>query len=144
MPKAYFSTVFEQPAESVSQAVRAFDDYGWAGTGIDAHVENGRQGDAVGGVRRVEAPGGPIRQRLLAHSDLERFYTYELCDPVPFPVQDYLATLRVTPVTDGDHAFVEWWATFECAEDEREKWIAHFRDDGFSVWLRSLRSRLEE
>jgi hypothetical protein len=143
MPRAYYSTVFDEPADAVWRAIRAFDHYSWAGTGIEAVMEGGKAGDAVGGIRRVATPAQPIRQRLLAHSDADRFYSYEFCEPVPFPVQDYRATLRVTPVTDGDRAFVEWWATFECAADERDRWVEHFERTGFARWLASLRDHLQ-
>ena len=58
-------------------------------------------------------------------------------------MQDYRATLRVTPVTDGDRAFVEWWATFECADAERDHWAGHFERNGFAVWLAALRDHLQ-
>jgi len=29
-------------------------------------------------------------------------------------VTGFQATLRVTPVVDGNRAFVEWWANFDC------------------------------
>ena len=51
---------------------------------------------------------------------------------------DYEATLRVTPIVDGDRAFVEWWATFDCAPAERTARVAFFRD-AFAGWLESLR-----
>ena len=142
MPRAYYSTVFEQSADTVWRTIRSFDEYAWAGAGVDAEMEDGKSGDAVGGVRRVATPEQPIRQRLLAHSDVDRSYSYEFCDPVPFAVRDYRATLRVTPITDGDRAFVEWWATFDCAVDERDHWVKQFRDDGFAIWLGSLRRQL--
>jgi len=57
------------------------------------------------------------------------------------PFHNFVATLRVTPVTDGDRAFVQWSAIFDCAEAERDKWhnqlVASFRN-----WLESLRRRL--
>ncbi len=143
MPRAYYSTVFDQPADSVWRAIRAFGHYSWAGTGVEAEMEDGKSGDAVGGIRRIGTAGQPIRQRLLAHSDADRSYTYEFCDPAPYPVQDYRATLRVTPVTDGDRAFVEWWATFECAESERGHWAGHFDERGFARWPASLRGHLQ-
>ena len=34
-------------------------------------------------------------------------------------VSNYVATLRLTPVTDGDKTFIEWTAEFDC-EQERE------------------------
>lgn len=142
MAKAYYSTVFDRSADEVWSVIRAFDRYAWAGTGIDAEMEDGRPGDAVGGVRRVATPNGTLRQRLLAHSDVDRSYTYELCPPTPYPVQDFRATLRVTPVVDGDQAFVEWWATFDSAADERDHWIGHFEYEGFARWLGALRTCL--
>jgi hypothetical protein len=137
MARSYFSTVLDVPADEVWSAIRDFGKYGWAGVPSETIIEGGGSGDAVGGVRRVQTGERLIRQRLLSHSDLDRSYTYSLCDPAPFPVRDYVATLRVTPVVDGDRAFVEWWATFDCAEPER--WTAYFRDEGFARWLGALR-----
>jgi len=31
-------------------------------------------------------------------------------------VENYVATLKLTPVTDGNRCFAEWSAEFECAE----------------------------
>jgi hypothetical protein len=50
--------------------------------------------------------------------------------------------LRVTPVVDGDRAFVEWWATFDCDLDRHDERTAFFRD-AFAGWLESLRRHLE-
>jgi hypothetical protein len=82
-----------------------------------------------------------IRQRLLAHSDRDRFYSYEFCDPIPFPVRNFEATQRLTPIVDGNKAFVEWWATFDCAADEYDRWIEFYRNS-FAKWLESLRAVL--
>ncbi|GAA1670084.1 SRPBCC family protein [Fodinicola feengrottensis] len=143
MARAYFSTVMGKSADAVWSEIRSFDDYEWAGTVSETAMEDGRPGDAVGGVRRIVAADRQMRQRLLAHSDVDRSYTYEFCDPNPYPVRDYRATLRVTPVTDTGQAFVEWWATFDCAEHEIDKWTKHFEQTGFATWLGSLRTRLQ-
>lgn len=52
-----------------------------------------------------------------------------------------MATIRVTPVTDGNRAFVESWATFDRSADEHERWTAHF-ERGFAGWLVSLHKSL--
>ena len=139
MAKSYFSTVLDSSADAVWSTIRDFSHYTWAGVPADTAMEDGKAGDALGGVRRVRSGERLIRQRLLAHSDLHRSYTYELCEPLPFPVRDYQATLRVTPVVDGNRAFVEWWATFDCAAEELERWTSYFRDEGFAKWLGALR-----
>lgn len=59
-------------------------------------------------------------------------------------MRNYLATLRITPITDGDGAFVEWWATFDCAIDEIEQWTNFLEQQGFPVWLASLPAYLTE
>src|SRR5438067_10178047 len=140
MAKSYFSTVFDEPADAIWSAIRDFSNYQWAGVVSETTMEDGKAGDAVGGVRRVRTGERLIRQQLLAHSDLDRCYTYALCQPLPFPVRDYQATLRVTPIIDGNRAFVEWWATFDCAADQVERWTSYFRDEGFAKWLRALRA----
>jgi hypothetical protein len=139
MARSYFSTVIDRPATAVWSIVRDFGAYAWAGTGVDATIEGGRSGDAVGAARRVETPGGTLRQRLLAHSDLERSYTYELCEPTPYPIRSYVGTLRVTPVVDGGRAFVEWWATFDVDGADTDPWEAHF-ERAMAGWLGSLRA----
>lgn len=140
MARSYFSTVFEQSASKVWAAVRDFGDYAWAGVVAETFVEEGKRGDSVGAVRRIRTPERTMRQRLLAHSDLERCYTYELCEPMAFPVRNYRATLRITPIVDGERAFVEWWAIFDCAPEEQERWTSYFSDDGFAKWLGALRA----
>jgi Polyketide cyclase / dehydrase and lipid transport len=95
-------------------------------------------------VRRFTDGENTIRQRLLAHSDLERSYAYAFCDPVPIPVLDYVATIRVVPVVASNKAFVEWQATFDCAPEERDRWIERFERQGFAKWLAALRDFMSE
>lgn len=139
MAKSYYSMVLDHPADDVWRVIRPFDHYAWAGVEGTTTIEDGKVGDQVGAVRRFTAGDKALRQRLLAHSDVERSYTYCFCDAPPFPVTDYVATIRVVPVVETNQAFVEWWATFDCAADERERWVKHFEQNGFAVWLAALR-----
>jgi hypothetical protein len=36
------------------------------------------------------------------------------------PLTDYVATIRLTPITDGNRTFAEWTAEFECDDDKAE------------------------
>jgi hypothetical protein len=139
MAKSHYSTVLDHPAEEVWAVIRPFDHYAWAGVPSDTTIEAGKTGDQVGAVRRVSTGGGIIRQVLLAHSDAQRSYTYALCDPPPFPVRNYTATIRVAPIVDGNRSFVEWWATFDCAAEDYDRWTRHFAHQGFAKWLAALR-----
>jgi hypothetical protein len=140
MAKSYYSTVLDHPAEEVWTTIRSFAHYAWAGVqGGTTIMEAGKAGDQVGAVRRIIGGDKIIRQVLLAHSDPERSYTYALCDPQPFPVRNYVATIRVVPVVESNQAFVEWWATFDCDAEEYDRWTHHFEKEGFARWLSALR-----
>jgi hypothetical protein len=143
MARAYYSTVFDESAERVWSAIRDFGNYRIWVDGVDeSEVEDGRPGDAVGAVRRIRMGETRIRQRLLAHSDLDRSYSYEFCGPARFPVRHFIATMRVTPIVEGGRAFVEWWTVFDCEPAEQDHWTGFFARS-FAAWLGSLRRRME-
>jgi hypothetical protein len=142
MAKSYYSTVFVQSADTVWSIVRDFNAYPvWVDGAGTSEIENGKSGETVGAVRRVLYNGRTIRQRLLGQSDVERSQTYAFAEEGALPVDDYRATIRVTPVVDGDRAFVEWWATFDCNASERDERVTFFRA-AFAGWLESLRRNL--
>jgi hypothetical protein len=138
MAKSFYSTVLDHTADEVWSFIRSFGDYAWAGVESETVIEDGKAGDQVGAVRRVQIGDRLIRQRLLAHSDIDRSYSYAFLEPAP--VRNYQATISIVPVVDGGKAFVQWWATFDCAEDALERWTNFFARDGFAVWLASLRA----
>lgn len=138
MAKAYVSTVLDHSADDVWSVIRMFDHYSWAGVKAETTIEDDRKGDQVGSVRRVDYGGRVLRQDLRAHSDVERSYSYGFVSEPSIPVENFAATIRVTPVTDTGRAFVEWWATFDCAAD-RDKIVKQLEISGFTVWLGALR-----
>ncbi len=138
MAKSYYSTVFEQSADAVWRIIRDFNNYPiWVDGAGQSHIEDGKAGDTVGAIRDVLYKGTRRGSGLLALSDAERAQTYEFAGDTPLPVQNFQATIRVTPIVDGDRAFVEWWATFDCEPAVREERVAFFRD-AFAGWLKSL------
>jgi hypothetical protein len=154
--KAYYSTVFEQTADHVWAVVRDFNDYPRYIEGVDESViEDDKPGDCVGAIRRFRYGGEWIRQRLVAHSDADRNFTYAGLEPFRFPelnedegmappsAIDYEGTLRVTPVIDGNRSFIEWWLTFDCGPDECERWKA-FLLKAIPQWIGSLKSHLSK
>lgn len=143
MAMAYYSTVFRQPAQEIWEIIRDFNNYPvWVGGAGESRIEHDKSGDAVGAVRNVLYRGRQIRQRLLALSDVERVQTYEFCGAPSLPVEGFEATLRVTPVVDGDRSFVEWWANFDCEPSLRDELTGTLRG-WFAQWLESLRGTLE-
>ena len=142
MARSYYSTIVEQPADEVWNIIRNFNNYPvWVDGAGASEIEAGKSGDSVGAVRNVLYNGVRRRQELLALSDVERSQTYGFVSEPPLHTRDFRATLRVTPVVDGDRAFVEWWATFDCDLDRHDERTAFFRD-AFAGWLESLRRHL--
>ena len=60
--------------------------------------------------------GGCIREQLLALSDYDYTVTYSILES-PMGVENYIATLKLTPMTDGNRTFAEWTAEFDCPRD---------------------------
>lgn len=146
MATAYYSTVFAEPADAVWNLIRDFNNYPvWVDGAGESRIEDGKSGDSISAVRDVLYQGNHIRQRLLALSDVERTQTYGFAGAPPayLPgLQDFQATIRVTPIVDGDRAFVEWTATFESHAERRDD-LRDFLAGAFAKWLGSLRRALE-
>ena len=141
MARSYASTVIDAPADDVWARIRDFNGLATWHSGLVAQseIEGGLAGDQVGGVRSFTlADGTHIRERLLSHSDRERSYTYNF-EKTPFDVDNYCATIRVTPVTDGGGSFVEWWTDFDCNRDEQAHWTDFFASQVFQGGFDALK-----
>jgi Polyketide cyclase / dehydrase and lipid transport len=142
MARSYYSTVFEQSAGAVWSVIRDFNSYPvWVDGAGSSEIEDGKSGDSVGAVRSVHFNGRHVRQVLLALSDTERSMSYRFAGVSPLPVENFQATIRLTPVIDGDRAFVEWFATFDCDNAARDERVGFYRD-AFGGWLESLRRHM--
>jgi hypothetical protein len=67
-------------------------------------------------------------------------YTYESCEPLG-AITYYLGTGRVTPIVDGNRAFVEWSVAVECPAEEQRNCIK-LLEKAMPQWLNSLRAIL--
>ena len=144
MALSYASTVIDHPADAVWARIRDFNGLAdWYPEVIaTSEIEDGKSGDAVGGVRSFTLQDGThLREKLLAHSDETRSYTYDF-QKTPFDVDNYLATIRVTPVTDGNASFVEWYTTFDCDRDQQAHWTGFFANEIFQNGFNALKKRM--
>lgn len=117
MVRIYVSSVVEASADNVWARIRDFNALPlWHPAIADSRIENQEPSDRVGCIRHFHTrDGGLIRERLLALSDYDYSCSYEILES-PMGVTNYVATLKLTPVTDGARAFIEWSAEFECDE----------------------------
>ena len=122
MIKLYTSSVIDAPADAVWQRVRDFNGLpSWHPLIADSRIEQNLPSDRIGCVRNFRTrDGGTIRERLLTLSDYDYECTYSILES-PMGVENYVATLKLTPITDGNRTFAEWSAEFDCeAARERE------------------------
>jgi uncharacterized protein YndB with AHSA1/START domain len=120
--KVYTSSVIDAPADRVWAVVRDFDGLpAWHPLIADSRIESGGASDRIGCIRNFHTKdGGQIREQLLTLSDLDYECTYSILES-PMGVVNYVATLKLTPITDGNRTFAEWSAEFDCDEArERE------------------------
>ena len=130
MIRLYVSSVIDANADSVWARIRDFNGLPqWHPLIADSRIENQQPADRVGCVRNFHTrDGGRIREKLLALSDYDYTCTYEILES-PLGVTQYIATLKLTPVTDGDRCFAEWSAEFEC-EEGRERELSELIGQG--------------
>lgn len=122
MVKVVKSTVLDAPVEAVWDILRDFNGHDtWHPIVTDSVVEKGMASDRIGCVRRFHlADGAELREQLLALSDAEMAFSYCLLD-TPVPLLNYVAHVRLIPVTDGDRTFWHWESRFDTpAGRERE------------------------
>lgn len=141
MTKAFYSTVFDIPANRVWDKIKDFNEDTWSGDVTKSWSENNMSATAVGNIRVIEVAGRQLRQRLLAYSEPEMFYTYEFAGKPSMNVENFAATLRVMPVIDGDRSFITWEATYDCDEKERQPSYDFFVQ-GCERWLNALRKKI--
>jgi hypothetical protein len=141
MAKVYVSNVIPAAVGLVWAQVRNFNGLpDWTGFVAESRIEQNLPADKIGCIRNFRLRnGGRIRERLLALSDYEMSCTYAILES-PMGVENYVATLRLIPITDGDQTFAEWSAEFDAAP-ERESAIADdIARNVFAAALASLKN----
>ena len=122
MAKVYVSSVINAPVQTVWERIRDFNALPrWHPVVAESRIEGGLRSDAVGCVRNFTLrDGGNLREQLLALSDVDHVCTYSILVS-PLPVANYVATLQLRRVTEGDRTFAEWSAAFDPSPVEAEK-----------------------
>jgi hypothetical protein len=119
MVKVLRSTVLPAPVDAVWEIIRDFNGHDrWHPAVADSHIERGEPVDRVGCVRRFHLAGGEeLREQLLTLSDIDMAFSYCLLD-TEVPLFNYVAHVRLFPITDGDHTFWQWESRFDTRPGE--------------------------
>ena len=141
--KVFRSVVLDAPVELVWAAVRAFDGVANWNPGVAAaRLESGSP-TGVGSVRHLDIVDGTVfRETLLAHSDLEHFYTYDIIEG-PLPCRNYVSTHRFVAITDGDKTLGIWESEFDCAPEDEDDLETLVGDQIYVNGMRGLDEHLK-
>ena len=143
LQKVIRSTVIDAPIERVWSVLRDFNSHDrWHDVVDESRIEGGERSDQVGCVRSFTLKdGNRIREQLLALSDTEYRSTYCIVEAT-VPLQRYVATVTLKPVTDGNRTYWHWESTFATPpgrERELRDMVAH---DVYEAGFENLRRHL--
>ena len=142
MARVFVSSVINGRSDRVWARVRDFNGMpNWHPAIAESRIEGGEPPDKVGCVRDFRLRNGDrIREKLLGLSDYDMFCTYAILES-PMGVENYVATLRLTPVTDGERTFAEWTAEFDAAPDREDKIADDIGRNVFAAGLSALKTQ---
>ena len=108
------SAVIDAPIDRVWAVLRDFNSHSaWHPAVGPSTIERDEAPDRVGCVRDFTLKdGNQIREQLLALSDRDHVSTYCILDAT-LPMRNYVATVQLKRVTDGDRTFWHWESTFD-------------------------------
>lgn len=142
MARVYRSSVIGVSADRVWNTVRDFNALpDWVPAVAESRIEGNQPSDQIGCVRAFRLrDGGFLREKLLALSDYDFSVTYSILES-PLGVENYTATLKIAPITDGDKTFAEWSAEFDCDPSREDDLTRTIGDDVFQAAFDNLKSR---
>jgi ligand-binding SRPBCC domain-containing protein len=142
--KVMRSVVIDAPIAEVWAAVRRFDGVANWNPGVTAAVMESGLPTEVGAIRKLDiADGSVFRETLLAHSDLDHFYTYDIIES-PLPCRNYVSCHRFIEITDGKRTLGIWQGEFDCAEADAEQLESVVGDMIYLAAQQSLNQHLQE
>ena len=108
------STVLDAPLERVWAVIRDFNSHDqWHAAVGSSRIEGSDKSDQVGCVRSFTLKdGNRIREQLLALDEREHKSTYCIVEAT-VPLQRYVASITLKPVTDGQRTFWLWESSFD-------------------------------
>jgi hypothetical protein len=132
----------EAPADRVWRDIRDFNGLAnWHPSIALSRIENSHPADKVGCVRNFQLKdGGRIREKLLSLSDYDYTCMYAILES-PMEVSDYVARLRLLPVTEGNRCFIEWSADFDCPPAKEDELTGIIGDGVFQSGFDALKKR---
>jgi NADPH:quinone reductase-like Zn-dependent oxidoreductase len=141
--KVVRSTIVDAPIDEVWEVLRDFNGHDrWHPAVSASRIEDRRASDEVGCVRDFAlAAGGAIREQLLALSDRDYTFTYCILD-APLPLDGYVATVRLKPVTDGNRTFWHWQSEFRPPAERAAELTRMVGEDIYQAGFRAVKESI--
>ncbi len=145
VPHVVKSTIIDAPTEAVWEVLRDFNGHDrWHPAVATSAIERSQTSDKIGCVRRFRLKdGSELREQLLALSDLEQAFSYCLLD-TPVQLFNYVAHVRLLPVTDGDRTFWHWESRFTTRPEQAEALTRMVAEDIYQAGFEAIRSHLKQ
>ena len=145
MAHVYVSTVVNVRNDRVWARVRDFNGLpNWHPAIAESRIEGGEPADKIGCVRDFTLRNGDrIREKLLGLSDYDMFCTYSILES-PMGVENYVAHVRLLPVTDGDRTFWHWESRFTARPAEAAELTAMVGEQIYQAGFEAIRRHLQE
>lgn len=140
MPKVVRSTIVDTPVDRLWAVLRDFNAHDQYHPVVAVStIERGYPSDKVGCVRRFTLrDGSELREQLLTLSDLEMTYSYCLLD-TPIPLFNYVAHVRLLPVTDGNRSFWHWESRFTTPPGREQELARMVGDEVYAAGMEAVR-----
>jgi NADPH:quinone reductase len=122
------STLIDAPVEELWAILRDFNGHvRWHPAVETSLIESGEASDQIGAVRNFRLKDGSrIREQLLFLSDAKRSFGYCILE-APAPLRNYVASVRLRPVTSENACLWEWRASFDPPPSHRERLVRFVR-----------------
>ena len=143
MPHIVKSTILDAPTDAAWAMLRDFNGHDrWHPAVATSTIERTQAADKIGCVRRFKLKdGSELREQLLALSDLEQTFSYCLLE-TPVPLFNYVAHVRLAPVTDGDRTFWDWRCSFSTRKGEEAEMTRMVSEDIYQAGFAAVRTHL--
>lgn len=139
------STVIDAPIERVWAVLRDFNSHDqWHDVVEQSRIEGGEAPTQVGCVRSFTLKdGNRIREQLLTLDDRQYRSTYCIVEAT-VPLERYVATVTLKPVTDGNRTFWHWESTFATPPGQERELREMVAQGVYEAGFENLRRHLRQ
>jgi len=137
-PTVYISDVIDAPISKVWAIARDFNGLAhYHPLILESSMEQNKASDSIGAIRYLRLETGFVREQLIMLDDSQHQFRYGIIES-SLPVKNYVATVRFTPVTEGERTFCEWFAFFEVVDASLEAMVELVGQSVFKFGFQSL------